>query len=69
MKNSPHHETAKIFEFPNRARSRGPRAADQGASVVSLSSRRAAFAGSEHAGCDAWYHEAAMRDAEKDAGH
>jgi hypothetical protein len=69
MANTPHHETAKIFEFPNRARSRGQRAADQGASVVSLPLRRAVFAASEHAGCDAWYHEAAMREADKDAGH
>jgi len=69
MANTPHHETAKIFEFPNRARIRGQRAADQGASVVALPLRRAVFAADQHAVYDAWYHEAAMRETDKDAGH
>ncbi len=69
MANTPHHETAKIFEFPNRARSRGQRTADQGASVVALASRRTAFAGFPHVSYDAWYHEEAMRETEGDIGH
>jgi hypothetical protein len=64
MADTPHHETAKIFEFPNRARSRGQRLAETAASVVALAPRRVA-----NVSYDAWYHEAAMREADSDAEH
>ena len=69
MANTPHHETAKIVEFPNRARSRGQRMAETGSSVVALASRRAVHAGFPHVSYDAWYHEEAMRESERDTGH
>lgn len=69
MANIPHHDTAKIVEFPVRTRSRGLRAAEKEATVVALSPRRAAAVGFASISFDAWYHEAALRDADKDTGH
>lgn len=69
MADIPHHDTAKIVEFPTRTRNRGRRAADSGASVVALAPRRLANVAFAAIGVDAWYHEAALRESDKDTGH
>ncbi len=69
MANTPHLETAKIVEFPNRRRNWGQRAAESGGSVVALAPRRAAAVSFATVSFDAWYHEAALRETDKDAGH
>jgi hypothetical protein len=69
MANTPHLDSAKILEFPTRTRSRGQRAAESGASVLALAPRRIASVGFTTAGYDAWYHEAAIRETDRDSGH
>ena len=64
MANTPHHETGKIFEFPVRGRSWGQRAAESGGSVVALAPRRVA-----NVSYGAWYHEAALREADDKSDH
>ncbi|HHZ10723.1 MAG TPA: DUF2735 domain-containing protein [Rhizobiales bacterium] len=67
MADIPRHDTATIVEFPGRRR--GRRAADAGSAVVVLTPRRLPAAGFASVGFDAWYHEAAVREADRDAGH
>jgi hypothetical protein len=59
------HESAKIYTFPKRAKTKVGKYnsdADQSNSQVSLASRRAANIASE----PGWYHEAAIEEAKRD---
>jgi len=62
MANTPHLDTAKIYQFPVRARSRSKPAAETEAAVVTFAPRRVAQASGASVGYDAWYHEAAIRE-------
>jgi hypothetical protein len=69
MANTPHHETAKIFEFPTPTRRWGQRAGETGGSVVTLAPRRVANANFAPVSYGAWYHEAALHEPDSDTDH
>ncbi|MDW6023124.1 DUF2735 domain-containing protein [Mesorhizobium sp. BAC0120] len=65
MSTTVRHESAKIYTFPKRAKTKVEKYSshsDQANSPVSLGSRRAANIASE----GGWYHEAAIEEAKRD---
>lgn len=62
MANTPHLDTAKIYQFPIRTHSRGQHGAEREAAVVAFAPRRVVQASVASVGYDAWYHEAAIRE-------